>query len=810
MRCHRFPSLTSDPDNRPQVQRVATDEHPITPVKAHIDDCPSLSSSISEAAVIRWITPPSRIVSPEGSLETIRPDQNRHSIGVNEAAYASNTPLVVRFDEEQIRSNEVASSKKEGRMEGMKMKVDPSPPTPVDDTPYIRFAIDQLTRDDDVRAVRRPSTSTSSESYPVDRIIPDYGLGYVPSVRREELALTRKHRSTPTPNSKGGRLFNYNATRPLSGHSAPSLIPPRELLSNGPPNFLPERPPTHSPRYPNLTFVPTILRPTSMITLSMLCLLMIAALIFTAIYATYHEGLTEFSGGIYGGRYLLFAFLPQIFAACIFVYVQGVMSAITRIMPYTLMAMEDAESRANALFLGLYPRTMLWPRWEGPGSIVVANIFFWLSIFTIPLQSCLFSVTQVEGVWRWTVVQGVAWTLVAIYSLVLIATVISALCFFRRRTGLIWDARSLADIISLLPRSNSLGDYNGTDIMHKAELRERLSLRSDRLGYWMTQHRSQGLFYCIGEEGTSTRRYTLESGKLQEKNVEPSSDVESNVGEYSDQARFTSITWYLRDTFVVFWAVAGLLTLPALIIVSFLPSTAIRNGFPPLLPAPTNAQGFSPANFLYSFMPAVLGMLLYLWFQSLDMGLRKLQPWAEMGQKEGSTAERSLLLDYTAELPIKCTLSAFDGGHFRVAVMSLLSFIFILLPILAGGIFFPLTTPADEVRMIPNLPAFYICITLLVLYILGLFALVPNRRLMHLPHNVDCLAEIISFVHGSRILEDAAFRAPRSKADLITRLMAAQADGRDASYAFGAYTGRHGKDCFGIEKLGRQGVRIHI
>ncbi|TVY80282.1 hypothetical protein LSUE1_G004373 [Lachnellula suecica] len=793
--------------NRPQIQRIHTNELPVTPVRAQFDDCPSLTSSTSEITVIRYHTPPSKIVSPEGSFETFRPDQERQSIGINEAAYASNTPLVVRFDEEQIRSDEAASSKKEGK-KGSHM--DPSPPTPIDDTPYIRFAIDQLTRDEDLRTVQRPSTATSSDSYPVDRIIPDHGLGYM-AAHREERALTRKHRSTP-PTSERERLYNFNATRPLSHHSHPSVIPPRQLLSARPESYLPMEAPTHTPKFPSLTFVPTILRPTSMIALSILCLLMIASLMLTAIYSIQHNGLTEFSGGIYGGRYFLFAFLPQIFAACIFIYVQGVVAAITRILPFTLMAMDKVESRKKALFIGIFPRTMLWPKWEGCRSIDISNTLFWLSIFTTPLQSCLFSVARIDGVWRWTAVQGIAWTLVAIYVLVLVATTISGIFFFRRTTGLIWDPRSLADVIALLPRSNSLGDYNRTDVMHKKELRERLSLRSDRLGYWMsTQRRGQAIFYCIGEEGAKTRRYTLESGRLSEKKgLDQSSDLESNLGEYSEHTRFADITWYLRDTFVILWAVSGFFILVALIIVSFLPSTAIKNGFPPLVSVVPNAQGFSPANFLYSFVPSVIGMLLYIWFQSLDMGLRKLQPWAELGKPNGAEAQHSILVDYTARLPIKCTISAFDGGHYRVAMMSLLSFVFVLLPILAGGIFFPLTTPANKIRMIPNLPAFYICLVLLVLYLLGLFALVPNRRPMHLPHGVECLAEIISFVHGSRMLDDAAFRAPRSKGDLTTRLMAAQSNDQDARYAFGAYKGRHGKYCFGIEKLGRPGVLVRI
>jgi hypothetical protein len=693
-------------------------------------------------------------------------------------------------------------------MEGIEL--DTSPPTPnTDDTPYIRFAIDQLTRDQDIRATERPTTGSSADSYPVDRIIPDHGLGYV-SHTREELALARKHRSSPGE----GRLFNFNATRPLSYDSnlPKANMPYKHNLSSDSEIFIPVEPPYRSTRYPDLTFIPTILRPFSMMTLSFLCLLMITALIFCAIYSTYHSGLVSWSGGIYGGRYFIFGFLPQIIAACLFLYIQGVMSAMTRIMPYTLMAMDDAKSRTDALFLEVFPRSLLWPRVQGSKGIGVSNTFFWLSVFTIPLQSCLFSVIQVDGVWRWTAVQGIAWTLVAIYILVLIATVIVGLFFHHRMTGLMWDPRSLADMISLLPRSNCLRDYPGTDIMpNKEDIRTKLALRSDRLGYWRTPKRAQGIFYCLGEAGASIRQYSLEGGKIQEKtsstDVYKASDVEKLADLHNANARFRHITWYLRDTFIIFWSVAAFILLLALVIISFLPSTAIHNGFPPLVSALPNSAGYSPANFLYSFVPSLLGLLLYLFFQPLDMGLRKLQPWAELGHQEGATVERSLLLDYTAALPIECTLSALKGGHYRVAIISLLSFLFILLPVLAGGLFFPLTTPSHELRVIPNLSSFYVILAILILYLIGLLILIPNRHQMHLPHGVDCLAEIFTFVYGSGILDDAAFRAPKSKADLVTRLMAVYTGGQESRYAFGVFRGRNGRQCLGIEKLGRRGAQ---
>jgi hypothetical protein len=755
--------------------------------------------------VVRWETPPSRIRTPESSQEDLGQENfKRHSehfsIGINESAHASDEPLVMQSEEEPVRSGEVEVA----TMERAEIDVDSSPPTPsVDDTPYIRFALDQLTRDEEVGiSPGRLITGPSTYAYPVEPPVRDQGLDYYNDKRLARESI-RKHRSSSSSDPEP--LFRFNATRPLS---------PASDRSPGPEMFIPVQPPMRSSRYPPLMFVPTILRATSMITLSLLCLMMIAALMFCAIYSSHHQGLVGWSDGIWGGLYFIFGFLPQVLAAVILLYVQGVVSAITRIMPYALMAMNDADSRTKALFLGIYPKCFLWPRLDGPGSIGVANVFFWLTIFTIPLQGCLFAVIPVGGGWRWAAVQGVAWTLVAIYVLVLVATVISGVFFFRRTTGLLWDPRSLADLVVLLPGSNSLKDYPGTEVMrNRKQIEERLAMRSDRLGYWKTQDPAQGIFYCVGEEGTSTRRYTLAAGKIHEKpsnddGFEPyqSSDVEIAADLYSRATRFRYIPWQLRDATIIFWSITAFILLLALIIISFLPSTAIRHGFLPLVPAAPDSQGFTPANFLYSFVPSVIGMLLYLLFQPLDMGLRKLQPWAELGNTDGTTAKRSLLLDYTADLPIECTLKALRRGHYRVAIVSLLSFLFILLPLLAGGLFFPLTI-SNDVRMMPNLPSFYILLAVLILYLIGLLILIPNRHQMRLPHSVDCLAEIFSFVYNSGILTDAAFNSPPTKSDLITRLMALSATGYESRYAFGIYRGRNGKESLGIERIGRRGAQ---
>ncbi|KAI9050337.1 hypothetical protein LZ554_005503 [Drepanopeziza brunnea f. sp. 'monogermtubi'] len=818
---------------RPQIQRVGSFERRnITSldVRLEADRSPSLTSTASSSSypdtVIRWQTPPSRPFTPQQSSEyslhsqdnlqseaTARPEGYRNSLGANEVAFASDSPLVTRFDDEQFRSSEAERGSKATRRGGNMdaLSRESSPPTPVDDTPYIRFAIDQLTRDEDVRPLQRHSTPASygSEYYPVERIVANDGLAYMSADQeREAMRLVRKHRSSPAE----GRLFAFNATRPLSYPEQPAdLNFPAPRRSSNPEIFIPvDLPPNSLAR--DLTFVPTILRPLSIITLSCLCLSMIAALMFCAIYPTRHGSLTEWVGGIYGSRYYVFSFLPQILAACLFLYVQCLMAAITRTMPYTLMAMDDVGSRTDALFLGIFPRSMLWPRWDGPFSINVSNLFFWVSVFTIPLQGCLFSAVFVDGQWRWTTVQGVAWTLVAIYLLILAAAIITGAFFFRRTTGLMWDPRSLADVIALLPSSNCLRDYPGTDVMKNIEeIRLKLKQRSDRLGYWRTPNKDRGFFYCVGEEGASTREFDLQAGKLVER-TRAELDIE-NAELYNIHTRFRHIPWFLRNTFVILWVVAACVLLVALFVVSFLPSTAIRKGFAPRVPVLPNSAGFSPANFLYSFVPSIIGMFLYLVFQPVDMALRKLQPWAELGKPAGANAQNSLLLDYPACLPLSCSMKALINGHYRIAITSFLSVLFILIPVLAGGIFFPLTTPANVVRMIPNLPSFYIILVLLVLYLFALLLLIPHRYNMRLPHGVDCLAEIFSFLYGSQILTDAAFQKPKSRADLETRLTGARngwspsARSNRNRFAFGIYQGRAGGECLGIERLGRRGTR---
>jgi hypothetical protein len=374
-------------------------------------------------------------------------------------------------------------------------------------------------------------------------------------------------------------------------------------------------------------------------------------------------------------------------------------------------------------------------------------------------------------------VQGVIWTTIALYILLIIALIFLMIFLIRHPTGLKWDARSLADIVSLLERSNNLADYKGSETFEKGDWHF-VSNRADRIGYWTTTGRPNDVFYGIGEEGGETRRFSVEAGRIREKgpghvNQEATqgNDFSIRMDIRSPEVRLKYLPWYLKDTSVVAWIVIASILLIAFLVVSFV-NNAIRLGFLPQVLARTNAGGFSASNFLYSFIPALVANFLFLALLSLDYSLRVLQPYIALSSKGGATAEASLLVDYACRLPLLVTLSALENRHFQTAILSFVSFTSITLPILAGGCFWTqYYASEDTVRVAADLPGYYALCFFLVLYTLSLFALLPGRRRGALPHRSNTLAEIISWIYQSPLLADRAFARPQTKPDLVARLM---------------------------------------
>lgn len=493
----------------------------------------------------------------------------------------------------------------------------------------------------------------------------------------------------------------------------------------------------------------------------------------------------------------------------------AVQTATQRILPFAFLASNRRPQYAGALediplFLTNYLIPNLSPFRHREPIIGVCFFVFWLNLFTIPLLSCVFQtrlyIYTSEGVWMWTVVQPVAWTLIVLYSILVVALLLLVLRLRSRSTGLKWDPVSLADIFVLLRRSNIASHFHGSEVRAIPARSRPVSL-----GYWQSSDQPDDVFYAIGEDhALALERHRIESEKGQTVDLESQQPIKRSTIEdlqtdvHCSAVRYRWTPWFMRDSWWILWLVIAFVLTIAFLVVSLV-HEAVEYGFLPLLPAPTTGLGFSPANFLYSFIPSILGMILFLVWQPIDMYYRTLEPFARLANPRGATAEESLLLCYTSYLPVEATIKAIIAGHYRVAWISFVSLMAIVFPIIAGGIFTAeFNVPAQDVREVATMPAYYALVVFIIVYALSFLVLWPEPN-RYLPHDVRTVGDIISFVYQSQMTNDIAFQDPRTKTDLVTRLVTSEGSMEIPRYAFGVYIGRDGVEHLGIDRLKRPG-----
>lgn len=660
-------------------------------------------------------------------------------------------------------------------------------PTPgVDDTPYLRYAIDQLARLEEDSGGRRQS------DYPVERMVWDEGLGY----------FTRSPRAA--------------AEQPL-------LQRPVQRCSADLETFVAVDPPEGSLIYPPLDYVPVVLRWWALTAIVLCCLLMIAGVVFCNVWSQRHQGLWDYDH-LGGSRYFVVQFLPQILAAVITIWTFVIQAAVYRVAPFAIMA--SKHSVIGVLQnLPVLSRNFIIPDLSHfrHGEVLIGfslYVIWFANFLTIPFISCLFQakyfVIDGQGTWRWTSVQPIGWLLVGLYGLLTIGLLLLLIRFIGTWSGLLWDPTCLADLIPVIQRSNILPDF--ADSETAVDVRDSISSsRTLRLGYWQLSNRAE-VFYGIGEADSPIRSPSLHRsgrsrgkqphGIARDQDLEHQGKDTSGRDLYSPSTRYRWMVWFLRKTFVIAWIVSVFMLFIAFVLVSFI-HNGIRNGFPPKLPTFPSEDGFSPSNFLYSFIPAFIGNVFFLAWQPIDVYFRALQPFAELASPTGAPAARSLLLSYPSCFPIEVTALALFNGHYKVAWISLMSVVSAAIPILSGGVFMVMWYPSyTGTRVTAVMPAFYALVAFCALYTVSFLCIFPRRSRRHLPHDITTLADLISFMYQSPLLSDKLLREPRSKTDLVTRLVIARPGERERPmYGFGVYGGRDGRGYLGIDQVTRYELR---
>ncbi|RMD42234.1 hypothetical protein DV735_g2882, partial [Chaetothyriales sp. CBS 134920] len=677
---------------------------------------------------------------------------------------------------------------------------DMSPPTPgVDDTPYIRFAIEQLSADEEVMGHGRHGSVLSNDTQ---------GVRYLPSLSEEEEApLT----SQPVHDDRQPRTPT-TPQRPISRRPVPDEI------------LLPVYPP-EGQVWAELGFIPFPLRFWPLLTYIFLCLLVIAGLLFSNIFALRGRGLYDYDGYT-TPRYFVFQYLPQMLGTILILWLFVIEAAIYRTVPYLSMTAPGA-SHTLLQDSRILPSNFVLPdlSWFKihERSLGVSFVVFWLANFTIPLLSCLYQTKWIinhgPDRWRWTTVQGVGWTLFVLYLFLVVALFLTLFRIHRGESGLMWDPVCLADLIVLFQKGNVLADFERTEI--DTVVGENLPPRSLRLGYWTTSQRPD-IFYTVGEEKSSVNRLSVNNELLlREKSADSqnsSFDIERQRYSYASSftrsihspfVRYRWVPWFVRDGAVLAWGIVAICLIIAFLVVSYV-NRAVELGFLPLLPSRTDSGGFSSANFLYSFLPALLGTFLFLAWQPIDTYFRAVQPFANLARPTGDTADRTILSSYNACYPGEAVVQALGHRDFKVAYIALISLVSATLPVLAGGVFTAQLFPNGQVRMVASMPGYIGLSVLVTIYALSYLAIWPTRK-RYLPHAINTIADQLSFLYASPLLAEPSLSHVRTKADLVARLVGAplgltgdsRMKGPTARYAFGIYLGRDGREHLGIDRLSR-------
>ncbi|RDW86280.1 DUF3433 domain-containing protein [Aspergillus mulundensis] len=795
-------SLRTVSSSRPQLFRTESQQS-----AAASDDYYSLSSQTptsrsasggSRTTVVRYATPNShpvsRTSSPAVSRTLLAPPT-----AVRRTEHSPMRPPEPR--ETFVTQIDSASQSSESRNAQLGLSMDGAggepvrdsyagrEPTPgMDDSPYIRFAINQLTREGEEDDPRR-SEESGYESTPAERLVWDGSLGHF--VRAV----------TPAPQQQ--------------------LLPERDpQASVDPEAFVAVEPPEGNLIYPALDFVPAVLRPWAL-GLAIFCvLLMIAGIAFSNAWSEDHQGIWGYDGRT-GARYFVVQFLPQTLGIIISILTFVIQAAVYRIMPFAIMASERPYKKVLQ-GLPIVPKNFLLPDFShfihGEAVIGFSIFAIWLSNFiAVPLLSCFFQakwyVIDGEGTWRWDAVRAVGWTLIAIYGLLALGLLSLMLRFLRTWSGLMWDPVCIADLITVIQRSNVLPDFEYTETV--TDVGEALKPRTLRLGYWqLSQGRHPEIFYGMGEAGGTVGNPSLHISprirREQLSKVSFDAEKQSMTGKdgaeelYSPTVRYRWAPWFLRKPAVIAWTVVICALFIAFVVVSFV-NEGVAEGFPPHLSTRPSSTAFSSSNFLYSFIPALIGNFLFLAWQHIDIYFRALQPYVMLSSPEGATAEQSLLLAYPSLLPFEVTIAALANKHYKVAWISLISIVSCAIPILAGGDFIALTYEENTIKITPLMSAFYAIVAFCAVYMVSFLAIWPGRR-RYLPHDISTLADQISFLYQSPMLSDKLLREPRSKTDLVTRLVITPPGDKDyPRYGFGIYVGRDGREHLGIDRFSRPG-----
>ena len=228
---------------------------------------------------------------------------------------------------------------------------------------------------------------------------------------------------------------------------------------------------------PALKFMPLILR-TPSICGTFFFNLLVLGLLVSLIFNDYFSFNSQWG-------YLAIQILPPVLGTITASLWHGIAINLSRITPFMLAA-APAGSTFRKTILGSY-----FPGLSLRNAIATGNgllAFVWilelLSATILSFKSSLLNTTNYENYVVAVVTFWSLCSLIVIYSLMSLLTIILAYRMHGRVTGLRWEPASIADHLTMFRHSNFLDRFEGTDTAERDSMWDRLQDDCLKLGYW--------------------------------------------------------------------------------------------------------------------------------------------------------------------------------------------------------------------------------------------------------------------------------------------------------------------------------------
>lgn len=253
--------------------------------------------------------------------------------------------------------------------------------------------------------------------------------------------------------------------------------------------------------------------------------------------------------------------------------------------------------------------------------------------------------------------------------------------------------------------------------------------------------------------------------------------------------RYARRPWYVTRPASMILAILFVAILAALLFA--LVKGITEKGFPPLVSTrPIWINGTSikvtRAELLWNFIPVIIAAYVTRLWIMIDMFFRVIQPFVSLSRP--TVPDKSILLNYPTMLPGHIIFQACTNGHWKLAWIASVSLLTRGLPVLVGGVF----TSQDkhntgEFRIYPQKTAFIFIIALFIIYSLTFIVIWLPGTSRKMPRNLYTIADTISILHQSQLLDDPEFAHLSNKEDLVAKLRLSR-----HLYAYGITAGRDG------------------